>query len=376
MSIFFTVVISIYTLMHAVVFWGIHPLLRGHSLWRIATLVWLALMIAAPLGVRMMERQGIDWLARPLAFVSFIWMGLVFMAFCAFAVVAVAQLGIWLIGLATPGLRAFSLHAPAVSLGVIGVVLLAGWYGTFIEARNLRVERHVIETDKLAPGRDRVRIAQISDVHLGLLNREGTLAYIVWKLREIEPDLLVATGDLVDAEISHMEELTRLWLAIDPPLGKFAVTGNHEVYAGLKQSIDYMRGSGFTMLRGEARRVNGGLTLAGVDDERIRGKNPADEIALLKAQPKDRFTVLLKHRPEVAEGTAGLFDLQLSGHAHLGQIFPFRYITALHYPMQDGMHALKGGSRLYASRGTATWGPPMRVLSPPEISVFDIIRKP
>jgi predicted MPP superfamily phosphohydrolase len=85
------------------------------------------------------------------------------------------------------------------------------------------------------------------------------------------------------------------------------------------------------------------------------------------------FTLLLKHRPRLNRQALGLFDLQVSGHAHRGQIFPFNLLTALEYPLQDGLYPLDGGGHLYASRGTGTWGPPMRILSPPEITLFEIV---
>ncbi len=106
------------------------------------------------------------------------------------------------------------------------------------------------------------------------------------------------------------------------------------------------------------------------------GDGSPDETALLQGLDRSRFTILLKHRPRVGRHAEGLFDLQLSGHAHRGQIFPFNLITAIPYPMQDGLYTLAEGSRLYTSRGTGTWGPPMRVFAPPEITVFDIVRKP
>jgi predicted MPP superfamily phosphohydrolase len=84
----------------------------------------------------------------------------------------------------------------------------------------------------------------------------------------------------------------------------------------------------------------------------------------------------LKHRPRFNEESAGLFDLQLSGHAHRGQIFPFNYLTALEYPRRDGLYSLPAGGYLYASRGTGTWGPPMRVLSPPEITMVELLQVP
>ena len=96
-------------------------------------------------------------------------------------------------------------------------------------------------------------------------------------------------------------------------------------------------------------------------------------VALLKENGRGLYTLFLKHRPVPEEGTEGLFDLQLSGHTHRGQIFPFNYLTAIMFPMQDGLYPLSKGSFLYASRGTGTWGPPMRLFSPPEITLFEIV---
>ena len=217
------------------------------------------------------------------------------------------------------------------------------------------------------------RFLQVSDLHLGLLNREGALKRVVSRLKELEPDLLVATGDMVDAQLDHLDGLSDLWGEINPPLGKFAVTGNHEVYAGLGQSLEFLRGSGFTVLRNESRDVGDILTLAGVDDDQVRS-SPTDESGLLGSRPQGFFTVLLKHRPSVSPGALGRFDLQLSGHTHLGQIFPFRFLTGLQYPRQNGLYDLPGGAKLYTSRGTGTWGPPMRVLAPPELTVFEVRR--
>ena len=179
----------------------------------------------------------------------------------------------------------------------------------------------------------------------------------------------MATGDIVDAQLDHLQELIELWQQFDPPLGKYAVTGNHEYYAGLQQSLGFLQRSGFVMLRDQNTEVGDWLKLAGVDDP-ARGNHP-DEVAVL-GERSERFTLLLKHRPRFVEASAGLFDLQLSGHAHRGQIFPFNLLTGIEYPMQDGLYALAAGQRLYASRGTGTWGPPMRILSPPEITLIEI----
>ncbi|MBI4792474.1 MAG: hypothetical protein HY789_07095 [Deltaproteobacteria bacterium] len=145
------------------------------------------------------------------------------------------------------------------------------------------------------------------------------------------------------------------------------------MYAGLGQSIDFLHRSGFTVLRNIGTNIKGMVTLVGLDDEAVPGA-AVDEHALLQAHASDLFTVYLRHRPTVTAADAYLFDLQLSGHAHRGQIFPFKFVTGLRYPMQNGLYQLTDRGSLYTSRGTGTWGPPMRVLSPPEITVFEISR--
>jgi hypothetical protein len=260
------------------------------------------------------------------------------------------------------------------SLLVLVTVLAAGLYGLF-EASALRVETVSLESGKLPAHVERLRIVQVSDLHLGLIHREEALAPVAARIVGLEPDLLVATGDVVDAQISHLDGLSAMWRRIEPPLGKYAVTGNHEVYAGLEQSLAFLERSGFTVLRNESATLRGTLILVGVDDP-AAGTPEQDEASLLKTRDGDLFTILLKHRPVSEEDSQKLFDLQLSGHAHRGQIFPFNFLTGLEYPMQDGLYKLAGGSHLYTSRGTGTWGPPMRILSPPEITVFEIVRRP
>lgn len=369
--IFLAVVLSIYTAMHALVFWGIYPFLSGRPTARIVAVLWMILMIVAPVMVHMLKDRGAEPPAQLLAWIGYIWMGLVFLAFWAFLIVGVYELINWLLSAGISAVPRYSVRGAGATAAVVLLVLAAGFYG-FMEALNIRVETVTIESDKLPPGTERLRIAQVSDIHLGLMNRQGKLADVVLKLQLLDPDLLVATGDVVDGEIGHLDGLSDLWNTLHPPLGKFAVTGNHEVYAGLEQSLAFLERSGFTVLRNGARKVDDRLVVAGVDDEHLNVPK-AREAGLLEAQPADRFVLFLKHRPVVPEKTVGLFDLQLSGHAHKGQIFPFNLITRLEYPLQNGLSRLSGGSRLYASRGTGTWGPPMRIGSPPEITLFEIV---
>jgi hypothetical protein len=373
MLLFIISFLAIYAAMHALVFWGVYPLLAGHALLPTLTAGWMALMIVAPVMVRLLDRNGYQLPARALAWIGYSWMGFLFLAFALFLLFGLWHLFILALGKLLPAATLLNIHRPAASALVLLAVLAAGLYG-FLEAADLRVETVRLISSKLPDGVERLRIAQVSDLHLGLIHREEALAPIVARIDQLAPDLLVATGDIVDAQISHLEELSDLWNRLSPPLGKYAVTGNHEFYAGLDQSLDYLQRSGFTVLRNKAAAPADFLLIVGVDDP--AGGGAPDELPLLEQADQEDFVLLLKHRPSIGPHCEGLFDLQLSGHAHGGQIFPFRLLTRLFYPLYDGLYRLAGGSVLYTSRGTGTWGPPMRILSPPEITLFEIVRHP
>jgi hypothetical protein len=232
-----------------------------------------------------------------------------------------------------------------------------------------------LTSDKLPAGRAPLRVVLLSDVHLGALVGAGRLRRILARVTALAPDIVLSAGDLVDGQADHLNRLAPVLAGLHPPLGKFAVIGNHECYVGLTHALEFHARAGFTVLRGAAVEVTSGFAIAGVDDPAAaRPGAPAatDERALLAALAAGRFVVLLKHQPVVAAGSAGHFDLQLSGHVHQGQIFPFGLFVRLMYTARTGLTELPAGGRLYVSRGTGTWGPPMRVLAPPEITLIEI----
>ena len=198
------------------------------------------------------------------------------------------------------------------------------------------------------------------------------LERVIAKLRETQPDIIVATGDIVDGQGDDFEEMARRFQTVRPPLGAFAVVGNHEYYAGLENSLCFLRSAGFTVLRGESA-VTGGIILAGVDDPSarvLREDTRVSDQAVLASHPETSFIVLLKHQPVVDRDAR--FDLQLSGHIHGGQVFPFGLLTRLAYRVRTGLTQLADGRWLYVSRGAGTWGPPMRIFATPEITLITI----
>ena len=335
-------------------------------------------MVLAPVASRILERQGAEEAARAVSWGGFLWLGFLFLLVVALAAVDLYRAAASLAGFASGrDLAALVPGAKAAFLVPLALSLAASAWG-FHEALDVRAERVVIETDRLPAHVERLRICQISDVHLGPIVRGERLARILEVVRQENPDVLVSTGDLVDGPLARHPGLLEQLRDIRPALGKFAVTGNHEFYAGLEQALAFTREAGFEVLRGQARDLGGMLTLAGVDDPAGRGfslKGRADgERDLLAGLSRDRFVLFLKHRPLVEEGSLGLFDLQLSGHTHRGQIYPFNHIVDLYFPRSSGLHDL-GRSHLYVSRGSGTWGPPMRVLAPPEVTVIEIVNR-
>ena len=284
--------------------------------------------------------------------------------------------------------------------GATAFALLACVYGWF-EALNVQPTYVAIETERLPAGVDRVRIAHITDVHLGWIVQGERLDRILDVVRAARPDVLVSTGDLVDDDMGFRDEEAALFRGLNLPLGMYAVTGDHEFHAGVRQAIDFKERAGMRVLRNEHLHV-GGLLFVGMDDP--GDDDPADddphgmddpagdlppEQEILASLPEDAFVVLLKHRPSVIRESVGLFDLQLSGHTHGGQIWPFYWLTRATYDYRPGLRALspsgKGGevfaaeisreSSVYVSNGVGTWGPPLRFFAPPEVVIIDIVGK-
>jgi predicted MPP superfamily phosphohydrolase len=371
--LFITTFTSLYTSMHVYAFLKLR---RAVSLSGIAAVLLAALMIVmilTPIIVRVVESADFERTAKVFAYVGYTWMGLLFLFFMASFALDVWRFLVYVAeGLMKTSLDALKFSARKAFFLPLFAAMLAAGYGIF-EAMNIRTESIVLKSPKITRP---IRIAQISDVHLGLLIREGRLDQILEKVKAASPDIFVSTGDLVDGQTDSLNGVGNLLRDVKAPLGKYAVTGNHEFYAGLDRSLEFMKQAGFRVLRGEGTSVAGLINIAGVDDPVVKGYGRSRDVPereTLSGLPGDQFTLFLKHRPDVEKSAVGLFDLQLSGHAHKGQLFPFTLIVRFVFPQIAGLYDLSSGSLLYVSRGSGTWGPPIRFLAPPEVTVIDLV---
>ena len=282
------------------------------------------------------------------------------------------------------GLAAFGSGTPVIARDSAIAVPLVALAVTVIGFVNARRVARVVEVDipivGLPAALDGYSIAQISDIHVGPTIRRPYLNAIVNRVNALRADAIAITGDLVDGSVRrlslHTEPLKRL-VARD---GTFFVTGNHEYYSGADEWIAEMRRLGLTVLINEhvvRERDGAGIMIAGVPDYTAHHFNPAHRsdprAAAAGAADNVQVRILLAHQPRTAEAAADAgFDLQLSGHTHGGQFFPWNLFVPLQQPFVAGLNRVRD-MWVYTSRGTGYWGPPKRFGAPSEITLVRLV---
>lgn len=272
--------------------------------------------------------------------------------------------------------------ARPVAAGVaITALALTGW-GVYEARRVPRVRTVDVAIRGLAPGLDGLRMVVVTDTHYAALNRVRWSEKVVDVVNGLEPDIACHAGDLADGSVEKRQTQVDPLGKVVAPLGRFYITGNHEYFGDAQGWIDYMAALGWQPLHNEHRtltRDGDRLVIAGIDDPTGRGlpgHGPDLPAALTGADP-DLPVVLLAHQPkQIADAVAAGVALQISGHTHGGQIWPFHYLVRLDQPVVAGLSRHANNTQLYTSRGTGFWGPPLRVFAPSEITVLVLHPEP
>ncbi|MDP6932831.1 MAG: metallophosphoesterase, partial [Myxococcota bacterium] len=262
-----------------------------------------------------------------------------------------------------------------VLLGVTALVSTRGHLNTY---RSPVIERVDIPVEGLPAGLNGLRIAQVSDIHLGPTIRRNRMQEIVEAVNQLEPDLVAVTGDLVDDSVRALRDHVEPIADFSAPLGTYFCTGNHEYYVGAESWCRHLQELGLEVLVNEHRIVSHGgetLVVAGVSDLRAGRYLPAhrsDPGQAFEGAPDIGFRLLLAHQPRSIDAAcmAGT-DLQVSGHTHGGQFWPFTWLVHLVQPFVAGLHRV-GSTWLYVNRGATWWGPPMRLGAPQEITLLTL----
>ncbi len=280
--------------------------------------------------------------------------------------------------LPNPERRAFLTSSSSVASAAASGLLVGA--GTVQARLGPSVEEVVVRIPNLPPHFDGFHIVQISDVHVGMTIDRDFISPIVDQVLALDPDLVAATGDFVDGSVDALREDVAPLGRLRAREGVFFVTGNHEYYSGADDWCDEFARLGMRVLKNEHVVLERGgekLVLAGITDygtRARRGDEASDPHRAAAGAPTGVPKILLAHQPRSAFAAAAAgFDLQLSGHTHGGQFFPWNLFVGLVHPVSKGLGVVDG-MQVYVNRGTCYWGPPVRTMVPPEITSMRLRR--
>lgn len=256
-----------------------------------------------------------------------------------------------------------------VNWGLIIAALMLSLYALYEGTRIPNIKEVDIYSDKITVDK---KIVVLSDIHIHRVISPSKIAQIVERTNELNPDIIILAGDVVDDSMKKIGEIVDLLGGLKAKEGVYFVSGNHEFYAGYRDSLTALKKLGFKQIENSGVDL-GDVYLAGIPDWRT-----AQRIGLLirldaafanaKAQ---QFKILASHTP-VNFGEENNFDLQLSGHTHGGQIFPFHVLSSWHNKYLAGLYNVENEAKIYVSRGAGQWGPQMRLLAPSEITLIKL----
>ncbi len=360
-------------------------LIRDPSLpepWRqVATVSLIVLGLSIPASMivwRVLPRS----IAIPIAWVGYVWMGAMFLTLVLLWGGELVRWG-WVksaqVMAVNAGRRDFLAQVLAGGATTFAIAL-SGW-GVWSAVRPVEVKRLTVRLKKLPEALRGLRLVQLTDMHVGPTIGRNFVEDIVSKVNELDADIVAITGDLIDGSVEELGEAVRPLGRLRAKHGTYFVTGNHEYYSGADEWLTFLLEIGVRPLRNEHVEVgdNGAsIHVAGVDDwtaHQFGNGHGSDMSRALEGRDETKPVVLLAHQPvHFDQAKEHGVDLQISGHTHGGQIFPFGFLTRLVQPFLSGLHR-RGDSQIYVSSGTGYWGPPMRIAAPSEITLIELERE-
>jgi len=373
---FFAIAILVLGGIHAYIWFRLVRATALPAPWRtIATiaLIVLALSVPATLVLRRQPWFGVDILYQA----AMIWLGIAFILLFALLFGDIVRLGVFIA-------RKLGGHPPIdperrvflarLTGGAVAALTAAAAGAGAVEAARVRVKEVRVPLRRLPAALDGFTIVQITDVHIGPTLGKEFLETIVAQANALEPDVIAITGDLVDATVAEIGPTIEVLKDLRARHGVYFVTGNHEYYAGVHAWCRFLPKIGIRVLRNERVSIGEGdasFDLAGIDDfsaHDATDDHGPDLPRALAGRDPSRELVLLAHQPRAVKQAAELgVGLQLSGHTHGGQIWPWRYFVYLQQPFVAGLGREKD-TWIYVSCGTGFWGPPFRLGAPPEVT--------
>ncbi len=336
-TLFFIIFFSVYSLMHYYIYIKVSKIFLLKHFW----IIFITLAVSFPASM-IIERLSNNIFTRAFYAISATWLGVAFFLLFGFLVLDLISLS-------------GKINQTTGGVAVIIIVLVICVYSIF-NSQNIRITKIEVPINNLP--KESMKIVQLTDIHIGSINDNNFLKKLVDKTNELKPDIVVITGDLFDGTDGLSPDMISSLKGLKTKA--YFVTGNHENYLGKEKAIKYIEQMNVTVLQNEFKEVKG-IQLIGLsfpENELNQSSVKINWSGIDKKKPK----ILLYHWPVLLEGV----DLQLSGHTHNGQIFPFNLLVKTSFKYIYGLYKVNN-TYIYTSSGAGTWGPPMRFLTTPEI---------
>lgn len=377
-AIFILAVLAVYLLMNAASFYWLRFMFRPAAPFRalLATLFWLA--AALPVIGRITESRYGGRLSAILLNLGYIWVGFLFYCFILSILTGVFFISVrsaekmgWICS--APGTLKSGFPSLAwIIFGILAILVAIGLQSV----RNPVIRKLDLELKSISPLTETLTIVQLSDLHLDPLKSVAWWQRIVDRTNALQPDIIVLTGDIIDEDPDELAGFMPGLKRLKARLGIFGVTGNHEFYIDTPKAMQMMDECGVRMLRNEVYPIADIVNIVGLDDPTGIGVSAApspDFARLAQSIDPDLPVIVLNHQPIYIEDVRALGgDVQISGHTHDGQLWPFKWINRLVFRYQNGLHRI-GDLYLYVSSGTGTWGPPFRIGTISEIVLYRVV---
>ena len=375
--IFFSIVLVIYGLINTYIFTRFMQSIPAGSHIR----MWAVILFWAIVGSFIVARF-LEWIypcnfTEVLTWIGSFWLGAMVYFVLALLLIDLARLVNHFIPFFPKILYVDYQKTKLITLFIlIGLVIVTVTAG-FINARNPVIRSMDLHISKKINGGGTLKIAMASDIHLGTLVGKRGASRLVRMINGVHPDIILLAGDIVDEDLKSVtrRNLGDTLKNLVAPLGVYAITGNHEYIGGAAEAVAYLTRYNIKFLSDTIELIDNRFYLAGRDDRdksRFTGKPRKPLADILKGIDHSFPILLMDHQPFQLSRPEELgVDLQLSGHTHDGQIWPFNYITGAIYEVSWG-YKKKGNTHIYVSCGFGTWGPPMRIGNRPEVVLITL----
>ncbi len=368
--VFFAIVFFFYSLVNFYIFIRGWQALPSDGIYKTVYLVVFLFLSLSYIAGRVLEKVALSSISD-----FFIWVGAYWLAIMVYLLLAVLVIDIFRLLNHFTGIfpdfinQNYDKAKFITAISVLTITLIVVIAGR-INAINPQIKNLTFNIPKKANGLKTLKIAAASDIHLGTLIGNGRLTYLVNKINAFEPDVVLFAGDIVDEDLAPVikQNLGETLRLLKSKYGTYAIPGNHEFYGGLKAATQYLTEHEITVMRDSVAKIGNSFYLVGREDLTINNVRPRKKLSELMEQVDNNFPVILMdHQPfNLHEASDNKVDLQLSGHTHHGQLWPFNFITKAVYEVSWG-YKKKENTHIYVSSGFGGWGPPIRTGNRPEI---------